>query len=105
MKNFSREKYLKEQEKIWFNVIIQCNNVNKMFETFKNNFLSVKDNNASIINLSRKESAVRQKLWLTKGILESIRIKNELHKKSIDAESKIISGLKDISSIETRSVC
>ena len=27
------------------------------------------------------QSKLRQKLWLTKGILESIRIKNELHKK------------------------
>ena len=76
-----------------------------MFETFQNNFLSVKDISAPIINLSRKESALRQKLWLTKGILESIRRKNELHKKPIDAESKIIFGLKDISSIETRSIC
>ena len=76
-----------------------------MFETFQNNFLSVKDITAPIINLSRKESAVRQKLWLTKGILESIRRKNELHKEPIDAESKIIFGLKDISSIETRSIC
>ena len=105
MKNFSREKYLKEQEKILFNVIIQCNNVNEMFETFQNNFLSIKDNNAPIIALPRKESKLRQKLWLTKDILESIMIKKELHKKSIDAKSKIISGLKDISSIEARSIC
>ena len=80
MKNFSREKYLKEQEKILFNVIIQCNNVNEMFETFQNNFLSIKDNNAPIITLPRKESKLRQKLWLTKDILESIMIKKELHK-------------------------
>ena len=76
-----------------------------MFEIFQNNFLNIKDNNAPIITLPRKESKLRQKLWLTKDILESIMIKKELHKKSIDAKSKIISALKDISSIEARSIC
>ena len=52
-----------------------------MFETFQNKFLSITDNNAPIITLSRKESKLRQKPWLTKGILESIRIKNQLYKK------------------------
>ena len=54
-----------------------------MFETFQNKFLSITDNNAPIITLSRKESKLRQKPWLTKGILESIRIKNQLYKKCI----------------------
>ena len=43
-----------------------------MFEIFQNNFLNIKDNNAPIITLPRKESKLRQKLWLTKNILESI---------------------------------
>ena len=36
-----------------------------------------------IITLSRKEIKPRQNLWLTKDILESIRIKNQLYKKYI----------------------
>ena len=33
--------------------------------------------------MSRKKSKLRQKPWLTKGILESIRIKKQLYKKYI----------------------
>ena len=53
-----------------------------MFETFQNKFLSI-IGNAPIITLSRKESILRQKPWLTKGILESIRIKTNYIKKYI----------------------
>ena len=35
------------------------------------------------ITLSRKESKIRQKPWLTKCILGSIKIKNQLYKKYI----------------------
>ena len=70
---------------------------------FQINFYSTIDDNAPIITLSRKESKLRQKRWLTKGILESLRIKKQLYKKSI--KKKILSGLKDISIMETRSIC
>ena len=70
---------------------------------FKINFYSTIDDNAPIITLSRKESKLRQKQWLTKGILESLRIKKQLYKKSV--KKKILSGLKDISIMETRSIC
>ena len=69
---------------------------------FKINFYSTIDDNAPIITLSRKESKLRQKRWLTKGILESLRIKKQLYKKSV---KKKLSGLKDISIMETRSIC
>ena len=65
--------------------------------------IDIINNNAPIITLSRKESKLRQKPWLTKGIIESIRIKNQLYKNTL--KSKIVSGFKDISSIETRSIC
>ena len=83
MKNFNRKKYLKELEEINTMLLLQRNNVNEMFETFQNKFLIIIDNNAPIIILSGKESKLRQKPWLTKGILESIRIKNQLYKKYI----------------------
>ena len=62
-------------------LLLQYNNVNEMFETFQNKFLSIIDNNAPTITLSRKESKLRQNPWLAKGILESIRIKNKLYEK------------------------
>ena len=36
--------------------------------------------------MSRKESKLRQKPWLTKGILKSIRIKNQLCKKYLNKQ-------------------
>ena len=83
MKNFNRKKYLRKLEEINTMLLLQYKNVNEMFETFQNQFLSITDNNASIIILSRKKSILRQKPWLTKGILESIRIKKQLYKKYI----------------------
>ena len=80
MKNFDRKKYLKELEEINTMLLLQYDNVNKMFEIFQNKFFSIIDNNAPIITLSRKEGKLRQKSWLTKGTLESIRIKNQLYK-------------------------
>ena len=62
-------------------LLLQCNNVNKMFDTFQNKFLSIMDNNATTITLPWEESILRQKSWLTESILESIRIKNQLYKK------------------------
>ena len=81
MKNFNWQKYLKELEEINTMLLLQYNNVNEMFETFQNKFLSIIDNNAPTITLSRKESKLRQNPWLGKGILESIRIKNKLYEK------------------------
>ena len=60
MKNCNRKKYLKELEEINTMLILQCNNVNEMFETFQNKFLRIIDNNAPIITLSRKESKLRE---------------------------------------------
>ena len=42
-------------------LLLQCNNVNEMFDTFQNKFLSMIDNNAPIITLPGKESKLRQK--------------------------------------------
>ena len=54
IKNFSRKKYLKELEEINTMLLLQCNNINEMFETFQNKFVSIIDNNAPIITLPRK---------------------------------------------------
>ena len=64
-------------------LLLQCTNLDEMFETFQNKFLSIIDNNAPITTLSRKESKLRQKPWIAKSILEYIRIKNQLYKKYI----------------------
>ena len=83
------KKYLKELEVINTMLLLQCNNLNEMFETSQNKFLSIIDNDGPIITLSRKESKLRQKPWLTKGIPESIRIKNQLYKKYIKMKDNL----------------
>ena len=94
---------MKELEEINTMLLFQCKNVNETFETFQSEFLSIIDNNVPIIKLSRKESKLRQKPWLTKGILESTTRKKQLYKKYIKKKDRF--GLKDISTVETRSIC
>ena len=53
------KKYLKELEVINTMLLLQCNNLNEMFETSQNKFLSIIDNVGPIITLSRKESKLR----------------------------------------------
>ena len=81
MKILDKEEYLKQLEGIYVMLLLQCNYVKEMLESFQNNLLSIIDDNAPIISLSKKESELRQKLCLTKDILECIRIKNQLYKK------------------------
>ena len=57
---------MKKLEEINTMLLLQCNNVNEMFETFQNKFLSIIIDNTLIINLSKKESKLRQKPWLNK---------------------------------------
>ena len=81
MKILDKEEYLKQLEGIYVMLLLQCNYVKEMLESFQNNLLSIIDDNAPIISLSKKESELRQKLCLTKDILECIRIKIQLYKK------------------------
>ena len=81
MEILNKEEYLKQTGEINPMLLLQCNYVKEMFETFQNNLLCIIDDNAPIIILSKKESELRQKLCLTKDILECIRIKNRLYKK------------------------
>ena len=81
MKILNKEEYLKQLEEINVMLLLQCNYVKEMFESFQNNLLSIIDDNALIITLLKKESELRQKLCLTKDILECIRIKIQLYKK------------------------
>ena len=53
------KKYLKKLEVINTMLLLQCNNLNEMFETSQNKFLSIIDNDGPIITLSRKESKLR----------------------------------------------
>ena len=53
------KKYLKKLEVINTMLLLQCNNLNEMFETSQNKFLSIIDNVGPIITLSRKESKLR----------------------------------------------
>ena len=64
-------------------LLLQCNNINEIFETLQNKFVSIIDNNVPIKTFPRKESKLRQKPQLTEGILECIRTKNQLYKKYI----------------------
>ena len=54
MKILNKEEYLKQLEEINVMLLLQCNYVKEMFESFQNNLLSIIDDNALIITLSKK---------------------------------------------------
>ena len=49
-----------------------------MHSTGKKNFL------LSPLRTTRKEKKLKEKLWLTKGLLKSIKQKNKMYKKFLD---------------------
>ena len=53
--------------------------VNEMLNSFHEKLLEIIDKNAPFRTLSKREKKLREKPWITKGILQSIRIKNNLY--------------------------
>ena len=88
MKNFNKEQYLKYLENIKNLYVIQYKSTNDMYNVFHTAFLQVIDKKSPYKTLSKSERKVREKPWITKSILQSIKIKNKLYNKSIQKQDK-----------------
>ena len=88
MKNFNKEQYLKDLENIKNLDVIQYKSTNDMYNAFHTAFLQVTDKKSPYKTLSKSERKVREKPWITKSILQSIKIKNKLYNKSIQKQDK-----------------
>ena len=58
-------------------------NVNDMYNVFHNKYIEIIDKNAPYKTLSKKESKLKLKPWITKSILQSIKIRDNYQKKYI----------------------
>ena len=59
-----------------------------MYNAFHTAFLQVIDKKSPYKTLSKSERKVREKPWITKSILQSIKIRNKLYNKSIQKQDK-----------------
>ena len=78
MKNFNKEQYLKDLGDIRKLDIIQYKRTEDMYNAFHTTFLQIIDENAPYKTLSKSERKLKEKPWITKSILQSIKIKNKL---------------------------
>ena len=75
MKNFDQTKFLTDLKELNKLNHLNLENVNGMFNAFQNKFTEIIDRNAPYKTLSKKESKLRTKPWITKCILQSIKMK------------------------------
>ena len=83
MKNFEEEKYLQDLEEIKNLDLMKYKNVNDMYNAFHNKYIEIIDKNAPYKTLSKKGSKLKLKPWITKSILQSIKIRDYYQKKYI----------------------
>ena len=81
MKNFNEDKYLDDLDELKQTNFLQFENVNDMYKAFQDKYLEIINNNAPFKILSKKETKQRQKPWVTKSIIQSIKIRNIYYKK------------------------
>ena len=92
MKNFEEEKYLQDLEKIKNLDLMKCENVNDMYNAFHNKYMEIIDKNAPYRTLSKKESELKLKPWITKSIPQSIKIRDNYQKKYIRKQDSFLIG-------------
>ena len=59
-----------------------------MFDAFHNKPIEIINNNAPYITLSKKQSKLKHKPWITSSILKSIKNKNLQYKKFMKTKNK-----------------
>lgn len=82
MKMFNEENFVSDLQNIPFiDILNSTNDIDTSFDTFHNYFMDILNKHAPYKNLSKKEIKLKQKPWLTKGILKSISTKNKYYYK------------------------
>ena len=81
----SIKKDLEELKKLG---ILNYKTVNEMLNAFHEKLLEIIDKNAPFRTLSKRERKLREKPWITKGMLQSIRSKNNLYNRYITKQDQ-----------------
>ena len=91
-KNFDKENFILDLLDINWDITLKTNqgNVNFSFDALLKTTNDLLDQYAPIQKLSKKDSDLHFKPWLTPGILNSIQIRNKLYKKLIKTKNSIL---------------
>jgi len=81
MKNFILEDFLIDLNEKLSKIKVDSVNINADVSNISNIFKSVLDKYAPLRLMSRREKRLNEKLWITPGILKSIKTKNKLFRK------------------------
>ena len=86
-KKFDKDNFVEDISSVDWNKHIDEENVNDSIAIFLKLFDSVLDKHAPFKLMTNKEMKLRDKPWITSGILKSIKIKDSTHKKYIKAKN------------------
>ena len=88
IKAFNGETYFKDPDSLKSLNYINFANANEIYNEFHNKLIAVIDKNAPYKTLSKQVSKTKQKPWITKSIIKSIKTKNIYYKKFLKTKSK-----------------
>ena len=86
MQQFEKDKFLKDLEELKNLDLLQYKDCNIMYNNFLEKYLQITNKNIPYKILSKKETKLKQKPWISKAILTSIKIKNILYKKCLQKQ-------------------
>ena len=89
MKTF-KAKYFNDIKELDNLNLYQYKDVNKMCDVYQNKLIEIIDKNARYITLSKKQSTLKLKSWITSSILKSIKVKNLHYKKFLKTQKKVL---------------
>ena len=88
MKTFDKAKYLNDIKELDNLNLYQYKDIDKMYGVYQNKLIEIIDRNVPHITLSKKQSKLKLKPWITSSILKSIKIKNLYYKKFLTTQKK-----------------
>ena len=101
---FNEESLLAEVQSInWDDVLPVETDVNSLFESFYVKISETINRHVPLKKLSKRESRLRAKPWITKGLRISINMKNELYKSYLKSKKIMNIFRQNINTSETSS--
>ena len=90
-KNFNEVDFLNDANRLKWNSVLELNknNTNRSFDKFYETTEKLLDVYAPITRLSKAETKLSSKPWITNGIFNAIKKKNKIYKKFLRAKSEI----------------
>ena len=88
--HFNEKNFLEDLKNLnWYRVLeLNKNNTNRYFKKFFKTIEKLLDVYAPVTKLSKSETKLCSKPWLTKGILTSVKNKNKIYKKLMRAKTE-----------------